>query len=948
MSNSPHWRTLEDLYQAALKISPSARAAFLSETCPDEVLRREVISLLDAWGAGEDLLERPAIRYFARPLQPGTLLGHYCMEECIGSGGMGEVYRATDTKLNREVAIKILPPAFANDPTRLARFQREARLLAALNHPNIGQIYGLEESGDVRGIVMELVHGTTLSMPQPVDSALRCAEQIAGGLDAAHERGIIHRDLKPGNIMLTPEGVVKILDFGLAFASGPKLIGDGATSPTMSMAATEAGTILGTREYMSPEQAAGKLVDRRTDIWSFGVVLYELLTGIRLFKGETMSQTLTNVLTKPIDLAKLPDEIPCTVRTLLCRCLDRDPKTRLRDIGEARIALSNPYPEETITGQRPAPASRRLTVTALAAAAPVLFILAAALALVHYGQAPPQAPAIHAILPPPQNTEFDFGFPYSTPAISPDGTRIVYGAKARGGKVQLWMRRMDSPAAQPLPGTEDAATPFWSADSRWVAFGQENKIKKVDIQGGVPIVVTDLPSALALRGGTWNHQGVILYGLLSTNPILRIAASGGTAVPITPEDGKAHRYPWFLPDGRHYLYVTAQGSEMTVQAASLDEPETRAKVVTRAQSPAMYAQGHLLFLREHTLAAQPFDLKRLETTGEPIPVAEGVPTYGAVSRIPGFAVSQGGLLVYASETSGQSRLVWKDRKGRSLGNLGEPQATAVDSVELSPDGKRVAVVIFNPRADIWIYDAARGIPARFTFDPKDDHTPVWSPDGSLIYFSSNRNGALNIYRKPANGAGGEELVLADSQEKTSGSLSPDGKVLLYSRSAERTVFDLWTLSGVTAPGDGHRNPRPFLQSPATEWRGRLSPDGAWLAYESDESGESQVYVASFPGHEGKRQISLTGGICARWRRDGKELFYATPTGQLMTVEVAAHNGTLEVGRAEKLFEGLVTLRSLGATYDVSGDGRKFLVVEGGTPSGGPLRVVQNWTATLRK
>lgn len=534
-------------------------------------------------------------------------------------------------------------------------------------------------------------------------------------------------------------------------------------------------------------------------------------------------------------------------------------------------------------------------------------------------------------------------------ALSPDGTRIVFAAKAKDGKQQLWVRRLDSSTAQPLPGTENTGAAFWSPDSRWIGFAQARTLKKIDVQGGPPLVIAELSTDFG--GGSWSPQGVILVGGRGNSSVAlqKVPAAGGKPVPAvgieTGTEKGAHKFPWFLPDGKHFLYTAQVDGEIPVRVGSLDEPDKPGKVVAQANSNAAYAHGYLLYLRGSTLMAQPFDAAKLETTGEAMAIAENVPTYSNPSRKAGFTVSATGLLAYTTGASSDaSRLAWKDRQGKVVGNLGAPTGS-ISQVELSPDQKSaVTTTATGSQYDLWIYDVARGIPTRFTFDPKTDADAIWAPDGKTIYFRSNRKGVYNLYRKAANGSGSEELLFEDSREKGPSAVSPDGKLLLFTSLGEKTGSDLWTLPLTQG---GKLEPRPFLQTSFAEARGRFSPDGQWVAYQSNESGQSQVYAAPFPGPGGKRQISPNGGTLARWRKDGKELFYVTPEGQLMAAEVAARNGTLEVGKVRELFNGIPT--GFGYSYDVSTDGQKFLVVDFDTAtSSRPLTLVQNWTASLKK
>jgi serine/threonine protein kinase len=723
-------------------------------------------------------------------LSAGHKLGHYEIVALIGKGGMGEVYRARDTNLKREVALKVLPAGVANDPERLARFQREAEILASLNHPGIAAIYGLVENA----LVMELVEGDTLPAPVPVDTAIAYAKKIIDAVEYAHDRGVIHRDLKPANIKVTPDGAIKILDFGLAKALDERAAtaSNPANSPTLTMGATAAGVILGTAAYMSPEQAVGKPADRRADIFSFGAVLYEMLTGKRTFSAETVGETLVAVAKDPPDWTALPADTPEHVRKLLDRALAKDRRQRLQAIGEARIILENPESPAKPAVETSPPAAT--PPWPWMAAAGLLAMALAAVSFLHFRETPPEARVVNTTLLPPDGAEFDFNTAGSLPAIpslSPDGTRIVFGAKLKDGKTQLWVRRLDSPTAQPLPGTEGAGLPFWSPDSRWVGFGQDAKLKKIDIQGGPPIALADLTATFG--GGSWSPQGIIIYGGRggTASPILRVPAAGGTPAPavgIEPEKERgAHKFPWFLPDGRHFLYTSQQTEDIPIRVGSLDEPQKPGKVIGKAHSNVVYVQGHLLYLRDNTLMAQPFDVNRLETTAEAVPLAEGVPTYTSPSRGAGFTVSSGGMLVYASGAgNGNSRLVWKDRTGKTLGNLGEPTGT-ISGIQLSPDGKLLAASVQDRSGsdDLWIYDTARGVPTRFTFDPANDRDPVWSPDGKKIYFRSARKGVGGLFRKDSNGAGAEELVLSDAVSKSPDSVSPDGKLLLYGKAGEK-------------------------------------------------------------------------------------------------------------------------------------------------------------------
>jgi eukaryotic-like serine/threonine-protein kinase len=864
------------------------------------------------------------------PLSAGTRLGPYEIVAPIGAGGMGEVYRAKDTKLKREVALKVLPDSFARDPERMARFQREAEVLASLNHPKIAQIYGVEE----RALVMELVPGESLKGPLPLETALDYAKQIADALEAAHDKGIIHRDLKPANIMVTHEGVVKVLDFGLAaVASRNRDAADPSNSPTMTIAATQAGMIMGTAAYMSPEQAAGKPVDKRADIWAFGVVLYEMLAGKRLFEGETISDTLAAVLKTKPDLT----QVPAKVRRLLEGCLEKDPRRRLRDIGDVGLLLEEGEPATT------APSRSRLGITGWVAAG-VFALIAVALAVLYFRQKPPETPVVRATILPPEKTILPF---YGVPSVSPDGRRLVLPAVSEDGVYRLWLRSLDSTTSQPLAGTEAASGstyPFWSSDGRSVGFNSDGQLKKIDLSGGPAVTLAEV---INFRGASWSPQGVIVFAANTTGPLQRIAAAGGIATPATALDParkeNSHRWPWFLPDGRHFLYATTvnPSNDATIYVGSLDSREAR--IVAQANSNAVYGSGHLLFLRKNTLMAQPFDAKRLTTTGEAVPVAEQIADQARRARGL-FTVSDNGMLIFQSDVPFLKMLVWLDRTGKRLATVGEPGQ--LNQTFLSPDSKSAIVSIYDRgghNLDLWIYDLARNLRSRFTFDPSDKNQGIWSPDGSQIVFGSNGKGHFDLYRKLAGGEGAEELLYADGLNKFPTSWSPDGKFVLYF-SAGDLKSDLWVLP---LAGDRKRKPFPLLKTNFNEALGQFSPDGRWVAYTSDESGRGEIYVAPFPGSGGKRQVSLAGGDAARWRADGKELFYVAPDERLMATEVNIKGAEVEIGAARPLFGPLQP--GSYYPYDVSPDGQRFLLTIRSEQAGTAwLTLVQNWAAGLTK
>jgi eukaryotic-like serine/threonine-protein kinase len=919
----------------------------------------------------------------------GESVGPYQVLALLGLGGMGEVYRARDSKLNRDVALKILPAEFALDADRLSRFKREAQVLASLNHPNIAAIYGFEESGSVQALVLELVEGETLAerlgrgrqeglkgqdgresgKRLPVDEALPIARQIAEALEAAHELGIVHRDLKPANIKLRPDGTVKVLDFGLAKmleAGGAGAAGgnvaqgfspaNGTNSPTiMSPAVTGTGLILGTAAYMSPEQAKGRSADKRSDVWAFGCVLYEMLTGTRAFEGEDVSDTLAFVLTKQPDWDALPPPVPPSIRKLLHRCLEKDRKRRLADLGDARLeiddALQMPTDATTLDGH----ASRRERLPwLLAALSGVVAVGAIGYVVAEHGaRAPTDAPVIRFSLSPPEGTTLvalGLGASLGPLAVSPDGRRFAMVARNAEGKVRLWIRSLDELAARELAGTDGAIGPFWSPDGRFLGFSADGKVKKLDISGGPPVSLCD---AAGYVGGAWSRDGTILFGRQLVG-LYKVPSSGGTPVAVTTlgKGERGHVRPTFLPDGRHFFYSDSGGSGTYI--GSLDSPARTTLLENPDAITVAYSQGHLLFLRGTTLMAHAFDQRRLTLSGEAVPIADQIQTGGQppFTRFGLFAASENGLLVYQTGTSlAGGRLVWLDRFGKQVGTLG--QRGTYSDVELSPDGKRAAVSLFNleQRAgDIWVFDVDRSVPARLTFDPTDDHTPIWSPDGNRLAFVSQKGDAFSIYQKAANGTGSTDLLLADNREKYVFNWAADGRdQFIVFITGTRQDADVSVL-----PLSADRKPVSYLHG-LSAGPGNLSHDGRWFTYQSVESGQTDVYVAPFPSASEKVRISGAGGAQPRWSRDGKELFYLAPSEQrgplatLMAVPVNGNGPDFRVGTPQALF----AFRPAGTryVYDVSADGQRFLVNrqaedEAATPS--PITVVVNWAAALKE
>jgi Tol biopolymer transport system component len=921
------------------------------------------------------------------PLSAGARLGPYEIISPLGAGGMGEVYRARDTKLGRGVAIKVLPDEVATHSDRIARFEREAKVLASLNHPHIAALFGMEESSGRHFLVMELVEGETLAerIASPsatgrglrVEDALKIALQIAGALEAAHECGIIHRDLKPANIKITPDEAVKVLDFGLAKATeGDRSGQDLSRSPTVTFGGTREGTILGTAAYMSPEQARGKPIDKRTDIWAFGCVLYEMLTGRLAFSGETVSDSVAAILSREPDWLALPAETPESVRRLLRRSLEKDSKRRVHDIADARIELEETLAQPSASSQLiPTDLSAPIAANGAGTRARVrlawitgslsVVAIVAALALWRVGMF--DRPAVNArvyrssiVLPEGTQIPADRSSANLSPAgrfaVSPDGRRLALVARRDAtGLAMLWVRPLDGVVAQSLAGTEGATYPFWSPDSRFVAFLAQGKLKKIDVGGGAPLTLCDASLGAT---GAWNRDDVILFTPKGGSPLYRVSASGGTPSPVTTFDTASgdtqHWFPFFLPDGRHFLYSTL-GSKRAgatdprgVYVGSLD-PKEASTLLLQDGSHAKYAEGHLIFLRGSTLMAWRFDANRRELSGEAEPLAEQVQTTsGSVTGAAGaFTVSETGVLAYQTgSTVVRSQLLWFDRAGKQISLLGD-QADYSD-VELSPDGQRVAVSVLDPAQgtrDLWLYDVKRELRTRFTFDSANEFEAIWSPDGDRLAFARSK-GSVDLYQKPSSG-GREDVLLEGGLGKFPSDWSPNGRFILYiAGGAAINRSDLLVL-----PLFGDKKPFPFLESSFVETRGRFSPDGRWIAYASDESGQLEIYVARFTEPGERRRVSTAGGLWPRWRRDGKEIVYLASNNMLAAATVNGEGANFEVGAVRTLFavrpRPMVTLGDY--PYDVSADGQRFLVntlVE--ETASAAITLVVNWTAGLKK
>ena len=891
------------------------------------------------------------------PLNPGTRLGPHEILAPLGAGGMGEVYRARDTRLDRTVAIKVMPPHLATDPQLRQRFEREARAVSSLSHPHICALYDIGHQDGVDYLVMEYLEGQTLAErlkqgPLPADQALRCAMEMADALDKAHRQGVVHRDLKPGNIMLTKAGA-KLLDFGLAKTAGlSPNAPDAATSPTLAKALTAQGTIVGTFQYMAPEQLEGQEADARSDIFAFGAVLYEMLTGRRAFDGKSQASVIAAILNldPPPALSVQPMTPPALDRVVRI-AMAKDPDDRFQTAHDLKLQLDWIAEGGSQAGvAAPVAGRRKLRERLLWALASVALLALGVTSTLLLTRAPQNAERLQVALLAPEDYSFDaFDF-----ALSPDGKQVAFVAMKPGAKPQLWVRRLDSASAQPLAGTEGATEPFWSPDGRDLGFFAEGKLKRIEASGGP---VQSLASAVTPRGGAWSSEGVIVFAPSPTDPLYRVPATGGEATHFTKLDAArsetSHRWPQFLPDGKHFLFLAkaaatnAAGrkedtSGSTISVASLDSPTP--KQITRAEQRGRYAgPGWLLFLRGANLMAQRFDAKSLEVSGEPVPIAEGIVMDARWNS--GFTVSDEGKLILQVGSVVGSELVWYDRSGKR-GNLAASGSYNVP--RLSPDGFRLAASENDATSgtlDIWTYDLARGVRSRFTFDPSDDDDPVWSPDGRMVAFDSARKGHYDIYWKPVDASRPEELLYEDKATKYVTSWSKDGKYILFDRSEAqgKTRSDVWVLQM-----EGERKAFPYLQTPTNENLAVFSPDGKWVAYVSDESGRSEVYVSSFPEPTSKHQVSNGGGDGPQWRGDGKELYYMDPENRITVVEIRPSGGRIEMGLPRPLIQVRLSGQFAGYSYNVVRDGNRFLVLETPERKSSSLTLIVNWPAALKK
>ncbi len=894
-------------------------------------------------------------------LTSGTKLGPYEVQAPLGAGGMGEVYRALDTRLSRTVAVKVLASTLPSSPELKQRMEREARAISSLNHPHICQLYDIGSHNGADFLVMEFLEGETLaerlrkgSIPLP--EIYRIGIAIAEALAAAHARGIVHRDLKPGNIMLT-QGGAKLMDFGLAKPLGLQntISGSGA-APSFTAAATlsgpsplspltTAGTIIGTIQYMAPEQIEGREADARSDIFAFGAVLYEMAAGKRPFEGKSQLSLASSILEKePDPVSTVKPQTPPGLEHVITTCLQKNPEERYLAAHDIKLEL------QFIAAERvpPAAGSARVAPTVrkgertgwMAAIVSAILLGISGGWLLHRPTRPAQS--IRTVIEAPSNTTLNLSGDFAgPPVLSPDGTTVAFTATGPGGKPSLWIRPLGVLEAHVLAGTEGAIFPFWSWDSRALGFFTAGKLETIDLEGGSPQIICDAPFA---RGGAWSPDGTIVFSPNTQTPLMRVGINGGTPTPLTTVDVSqhtSHRWPWLLPDGKHLLYLaihhdTSKTGNNTIYYASLDGKENRP--LFRSQTNAVYADGYVLFARSDQLMAQPFDPGAGKLKGEPRILARGVMNDVTTWHMDASA-SENGLMIYGSGGNAELQLVWLDRTGKKIETIADKFANLMGA-HISPQGDRVALQIDVGVNDIWVLDFARGVRTRLTFGPVQNTTPVWSPDGKWIAYASLRNGHSNLYRKRSDGSGAEEVLLENDQADTVEDWSPDGKYLLYSHGTNGMDTQLWAVAL-----EGERKPWMVVAHAAVLYGARLSPDGKWLAYESNESGTVQLYIVPFRGGQGKWQVTSQGSSGPAWTRNGKELFYMDPGFNLYVISFKEVEGAPQLGAPQQI---PITTSAPTMFFDVSPDGKKILIDNVAQQVSPSVTVVTNFAGSVKK
>jgi serine/threonine protein kinase/Tol biopolymer transport system component len=933
------WMQLKRIFDAAQSKAPQERAELVRAMAEgDQELELAVRDLLAADESAGIFLQTPAAALHSPLLAPGARLGPYQILGLLSEGGMGEVYRAKDTRLERTVAIKILREHLSGNPQLRERFEREARAISSLSHPHICPLYDVGHQDGIDYLVMEYLEGETLASrlkkgPLPVDQMLQYAIQITDALDTAHKHGVIHRDLKPGNIMLTKNGA-RLLDFGLAKVRAAEAAAGMTALPTQAAPLTGEGTILGTLQYMAPEQLEGGEADARTDIFALGAVIYEMATGRKAFDSKSQASQIAAILERePPPISTIQPVAPRALDHVVRFCLAKQPEDRWQTSHDVLLQLKWIAGNGAVA-QTTAPAAvgsfhKRGRLGWIVAACLSLALIA--LALAHFHEKPSDLHPIRFQIPTPDKVTLSW---IDIPVVSPDGRRLVFTATTAAGERLLWIRNLDTLAAEALPGTEGASFPFWSPDSRFVAFLSLDKLNKIDLSDGSVQTLCHIPGNSG--SGDWNQDGVILFS--TPGPLLRVSAEGGEPQPVLELNKSrretSQRWPHFMPDGRHFLYLagSADAGETGIFAGSLNSGQTQL-VMHIASNVSYIPFGFLIYGRQQTLLAQKFDAKTLQVSGKPIPIAQQLDSFRFISGFP-FSVSQNGVLAYRSGSSGTVQLAWYNRDGKRVTSIGDPGLYS--QIVLSPDEKRLAVERVNSNiANLWILELASGILSRATFNPAGDVNPVWSPDGRELLFSSRRNGHLDLYRKSI-GGGEDELIYHSDEDKGPYSWTKDGWILFNAGP------DLYRV-----PLTGEREPVAALKSEGQKDLATVPQDGRWVAYESNESGRWEVYLASYPAFGGRRQVSSAGGSQPLWVRDGKELFYLTLDSKLAVVEVKG-GATLEAGVPQVLFRTPVRVNPNQTEYVVTGDGQRFIFREPIGETVAPTTVVLNWTAELNR